>query len=129
MTPLHNARSILAHPVHNIVVLESDGRRVNRLRSIDTVGDVHPLAGAEPACPCDARHCPCATDGSSEKALMHSPNCLGIDPLTHSIYICDQGNHKVRVLRQKRFVNDDTTINADSVVEVQHGVYTYKFNG
>lgn len=99
--PLKNVASIATTLDGKLLVAETDGRRLHRIRMFDeTRRRIQMLSGAESNCDC-SKNCPC--DDSSDVVLarnarLNRPVCLAVDHRGF-VLIADQGNFKVRSLR------------------------------
>uniref|UniRef100_A0AC35TJA7 Teneurin-1 n=1 Tax=Rhabditophanes sp. KR3021 TaxID=114890 RepID=A0AC35TJA7_9BILA len=103
---LLSARSIAVSEKENrLFVSEGDGKKVNQIRSFslnyDTAKAIDLVVGKEGKCDCDKKNCPCddkfAT--SASQAGLNNPSGIAFD-LSGQMFIADQGNFKIKILRQ-----------------------------
>jgi len=97
--PLVGIQAVTVGLDGRVFVAESDGRRLNRIRSVSLVtGAVELVAGVESQCDC-GRNCPCddANEVSALSAHLHLPVGLAVTP-DGRLHLADQGNLQLRTL-------------------------------
>lgn len=99
--PLKNVASIAATLDGKLLIAETDGRRLHRIRSFDAVRHrITLLAGADSNCDC-SKNCPCDDPVEAvlaRNARLNRPVALAVD-YRGFVHVADRGNFKVRTLK------------------------------
>lgn len=71
------------HASHGLLVTESDGRQMHRVRAFDVnAGTSTAVYGKDSKCNCDRHNCPCddrGRDTLAAVAQLHNPTALAVD--------------------------------------------------
>ncbi len=96
---LTGATAIAADLEGRVLVAESDGKRLHRIRVFDQDGRSQVVAGKESKCDCHPEQCPCYDDeyALARDAHLHGPVSLAVDP-SGKVFVADQGNLKIRTI-------------------------------
>ncbi|VDM44506.1 unnamed protein product [Toxocara canis] len=125
--PLTHANAIVVASDSTIYVVESNSKRLNQVRAVSPDGRLRVVIGRASKCDCDRVNCPCESDAPTvgPAAFLHSPSAVAVDP-SGSLYVADQGNYKVKVLRRVRAKYDD--VSRQFRIHSAHTNEVYLFN-
>jgi YD repeat-containing protein len=100
---LHSAKALVADDQGTLLVVESNGKRLNQVRAFGRDGRPTLIAGKTSKCDCDRRNCPCDNDGHvlARDAHLHQPVALAVDS-AGTLHIADQANFKIKSMRPLR---------------------------
>ncbi|PAV59066.1 hypothetical protein WR25_10770 [Diploscapter pachys] len=103
--PVKNAKDIVASPEGNLFVLESDGKKINQVRTFSPeMNSLSSFSGGQSACSCDTSSCLCDENDKSELSAssiqFNAPSSISIDSLGN-VFIADSGNAKIKKIHEK----------------------------
>uniref|UniRef100_A0A915BMY1 EGF-like domain-containing protein n=1 Tax=Parascaris univalens TaxID=6257 RepID=A0A915BMY1_PARUN len=124
---LTDAKAIFVALDSTVYIVETNSKRLNQVRAVLPDGRLRVVIGRSSKCDCDRVNCPCESDSPTvgPAAFLHSPSAITVDP-SGSLYVADQGNYKVKVLKKIRAKYDD--ISRQFRIHSAHTNEVYFFN-
>ncbi|MEQ2218478.1 Teneurin-2, partial [Xenoophorus captivus] len=101
---LESATAIALSHTGILFIAETDEKKINRVRQVNTNGEISLLAGAASDCDCkNDVNCNCfyGDDGYAPDAGLNSPTSLAVSP-DGTLFIADLNNIRIRAVRANR---------------------------
>uniref|UniRef100_A0A8C6M5K8 Teneurin-2 n=1 Tax=Nothobranchius furzeri TaxID=105023 RepID=A0A8C6M5K8_NOTFU len=101
---LESATAIALSHSGTLFIAETDEKKINRVRQVNTNGEISLLAGAASDCDCkNDVNCNCfyGDDGYAPDAGLNSPTSLAVSP-DGTLFIADLNNIRIRAVRANR---------------------------
>uniref|UniRef100_A0A914UIF6 Tox-GHH domain-containing protein n=1 Tax=Plectus sambesii TaxID=2011161 RepID=A0A914UIF6_9BILA len=100
---LHSAKALAVGDDGTLLVVESNGKKLNQVRAFGRDGRPTLIAGKTSKCDCDRRNCPCDNEGQvlARDAHLHQPIAIVVDA-AGTLHIADQANFKIKSMHPMR---------------------------
>ncbi|XP_030624718.1 teneurin-3 isoform X2 [Chanos chanos] len=129
-THLESPSAIAVSFSGELLITETDEKKMSRIRSVSPGGEITHLAGAPSECDCkNDVNCDCylTGDGYAKDARLNAPSSLVASP-DGTLYVADLGNIRIRAIKKNRPV-----LNGLSMFEVasatEQELYMFDING